>query len=61
MNSTDRPPSNDPEAKDRAAIDSEDESAPRWVKVLGIVALVVIVIVVIIHLAGGGLHGHSMQ
>jgi len=40
---------------------AHDESAPRWVKVFGIIALVLIVIVVIIHLAGGGFHGHAMQ
>lgn len=37
------------------------EGAPRWVKVLGIIALVVISIVVIIHLAGGGFHGHAIE
>ena len=31
--------------------------APRWVKVLGLVALVVIVLVIVILLAAGGKHG----
>lgn len=35
----------------------DPESAPRWVKVFGIIALLVIVIVLIIHLAGGGFTG----
>lgn len=39
----------------------DDEGAPRWVKVFGIIALVLIIVVVVVHLAGGGFHGHSMQ
>ena len=33
-------------------------STPRWVKVFGIIALVLILLFVILHLAGGGLGGH---
>ncbi len=39
-------------------------SAPRWVKVFGIIALVLILLVVILHLTGnslGGPMGHGMQ
>ena len=43
---------------------SGDESTPRWVKVFGIIALVLILLVVILHLTGnslGGPMGHGMQ
>jgi hypothetical protein len=33
-------------------------STPRWVKVFGIIALVLILLFVILHLAGVGLGGH---
>jgi hypothetical protein len=36
------------------------ESAPRWVKVFGIVGLVLVVVFVIVYLAGGGLGHHGM-
>ena len=59
---TPNPRSNeDPGDVTRAPSIAHDESAPRWVKVFGIVALIVIVIVVIVNLAGGGFHGHGMQ
>ncbi len=32
---------------------------PRWVKVFGIIALVVVLLFVILHLSGGGLGGHT--
>ena len=32
---------------------------PRWVKVFGIVAIVLVLLFVILHLAGGGFGGHS--
>ena len=41
---------------------AEDEAtvgAPRWVKVLGIIALVAVVLVVVLVLVGGGPGGHG--
>jgi len=38
-----------------------DESIPRWVKVFGIIALVLLLIMVTIHVTGGGFHGHASQ
>ena len=35
-----------------------DASTPRWVKVFGIIAIVVVVAFVILHLAGGGPRAH---
>lgn len=32
---------------------------PRWVKVFGIIAIVLVLLVVINHLAGGGMGGHT--
>lgn len=32
--------------------------APRWVKVLGLIAVVLVVVFAILHLAGRGLEGH---
>jgi hypothetical protein len=37
----------------------DEGGAPRWVKVLGGVVLAVVVLVVVIHLAGGGMGGHT--
>jgi hypothetical protein len=37
------------------------ESTPRWVKVFGIIALVLLLVVIAIHLTGGGFHGHASQ
>ena len=34
-------------------------SAPLWVKVVGIITIVLVLLVIILHLAGGGL-GHHM-
>ncbi len=36
-----------------------DESTPRWVKVLGIIAIVLIVLFVILHLTGNSPRGHT--
>ncbi|WP_426998463.1 hypothetical protein [Pseudarthrobacter sp. N5] len=33
--------------------------APRWVKVFGIIAVVLVLLFVISHLAGGGMGGHA--
>lgn len=35
-------------------------SAPRWVKVFGIVALVLVLLFVIVHLTGHGLGNHGL-
>lgn len=34
-------------------------STPRWVKVFGIIAIVLVLLFVILHLAGGGFGGHT--
>ena len=34
-------------------------SAPRWVKVFGVVALVLVLLFVILHLTGRGFRGHA--
>ena len=39
----------------------DDEGIPRWVFVLGIIAIVVIVLFVILHFSFGGPMGHGMQ
>ncbi|MEU1892873.1 hypothetical protein [Streptomyces pristinaespiralis] len=40
--------------------ESRDEGgAPRWVKVFGGVVLLVVVLFVSVHLAGGGMVGHT--
>ncbi|MFF1895367.1 hypothetical protein [Streptomyces sp. NPDC058206] len=39
--------------------DIDGEGAPRWVKVSAAVAVVLIVVFVIVHLAGGGMAGHT--
>ncbi|MFG3268875.1 hypothetical protein [Streptomyces bobili] len=39
--------------------DDDGEGAPRWVKVSAAVAVALIVVFVIVHLAGGGMAGHT--
>ena len=39
--------------------DPRPPSAPRWVKLLGIIAIVVVLLVIVILIAGGGEHGPS--
>jgi hypothetical protein len=40
--------------------DSESTaSTPRWVKVSGIIVVVLVLLFVVVHLAGGGLRGHT--
>lgn len=39
--------------------DADDDGAPRWVKVSAAVAVVLVVVFVIVHLAGGGMRGHT--
>ena len=45
----------DPEARDHTA--GSSTGAPRWVKVFGIIAVVVVVLVVVLFVFGGGEHG----
>jgi hypothetical protein len=37
----------------------DDPGTPRWVKVFGIVAVVLVLLFVALHLAGGGFRGHG--
>lgn len=36
-----------------------DTGTPRWVKVFGIIVIVLVLLFVILHLTGGGLGGHT--
>lgn len=38
--------------------DATPPPAPRWVKLLGLVAIVIVVVFAILHIAGRGLGGH---
>ena len=38
--------------------DTVPPPAPRWVKLLGLIALVIVAVFAILHLAGRGLGGH---
>ena len=47
---------------DSATGHDDEESTtgtPRWVKMLGIIAIVLVLLFVILHLAGGGFGGHT--
>lgn len=51
------------EAPNRRSTIGTPPSTPRWVKVLGIVLIVLVALVVILHLTGtspGGPHSHTM-
>ncbi len=39
--------------------ETDEDSTPRWVKVFGIIAIVLVLLFVIMHLTGGGLGGHT--
>jgi hypothetical protein len=41
------------------AVPSSYPGAPRWVKILGIIALALAITFVVVHLAGGGFHHGS--
>ena len=61
---TDLPPHRDSngDAGDDTVMSPDREAttgAPRWVKVFGIVALVLVLLFVILHLTGRGLGGHK--
>jgi hypothetical protein len=43
---------------DPAPDTGDDTGTPRWVKVLGIIAIVLVLLFVIMHLTGGGFGGH---
>jgi len=36
-------------------------AAPRWVKVFGIIAIVVVLLLVVLHVSGHGFGGHGMK
>ena len=55
-----RPNSDEPDGRGDASRDEHSIiGAPRWVKVLGVVAVVLILAFVISHLMGGGLGNHA--
>lgn len=58
------PTSNDRDAADDKSglVDADlgDERTPRWVKVFGLVALIIVLIVLAVHLSGGGFHAHTL-
>ncbi len=37
----------------------ESTSTPRWVRVFGIIAIVLMLVFVVVHLLGGGFRGHT--
>lgn len=39
--------------------DESGEGAPRWVKVSAAIAIVLVAVFVVVHLAGGGMVGHT--
>jgi hypothetical protein len=53
----------DPPTYPEAGGDTSDETGgtPRWVKVLGIIAVVLVLMFVILHLAFGGFGGHTQR
>jgi hypothetical protein len=42
-------------------IGDDDPGTPRWVYVLGIIAIVLVLLFVIMHLTVGGFGGHGVQ
>jgi hypothetical protein len=42
-----------------AGPDSDNTATPRWVKLLGIAAVVFLLLFAIVHLVGGGFHHHA--
>ena len=44
--------------KQSAEHDAVPPPAPRWVKLLGLLAIVIVVVFAILHIAGRGLGGH---
>jgi len=50
----DAPPKGDSGSKT-----DDDTGTPRWVKVFGIIALVLVFVFIILHLTGHGLGGHT--
>jgi hypothetical protein len=50
---------NPPRYSDSRDAAGDDTGTPRWVYVLGIIALVLVLLFVILHLIGGGLGGHT--
>jgi hypothetical protein len=55
-------PGSDGDNIDENEVESDREAiigAPRWVKMFGIIALVLVLLFVILHLIGGGHGGHT--
>lgn len=44
---------------DRRSLTSTPPSTPRWVKVFGLIFIILVLLVVILHLAGLGFGGHG--
>jgi hypothetical protein len=51
--------SDSPAARDPDSDHGSTAAAPRWVRVSGIVAIVLAVLFVVVHLAGGGFDHHT--
>lgn len=47
--------------KDPNNSSKDEEQTPRWVKVFGVIAIVLVLVVVILHLTGGGFGGHGVH
>jgi hypothetical protein len=39
----------------------DDTGTPRWVRVFGIIGIIVVLLFVILHLTGGGVGGHRLM
>lgn len=39
-------------------VDDRAPPMPRWVRVFGVVAILLVATFIVVHLAGGGFHGH---
>ncbi|NUQ73897.1 MAG: hypothetical protein HUU21_10095 [Polyangiaceae bacterium] len=57
----DPPPYPDPGDDTGVGPDRESStSTPRWVKVSGLITVIMVLLFVVVHLAGGGFRGHTM-
>lgn len=48
-----------PPSPDSNGETDDDGSMPRWVKVFGIIVIVLVLVFIILHLTGGGLGDHT--
>ncbi len=55
------PPYPDPTGDTGVGPDRSDTRTPRWVKVFGIIAIVLVLLFIIMLLTGGGGHGPGMH